>query len=152
MPQAVADVPLLLSLPLEAMKYVWSAVNVVDAAGVGVGVESGVAVGVACGDEAGVGVIVGVPLGEPVGVVVACAVAVGAGVGVGPGRGGVLVPPLHEASSSPQASQAILNVGALIFGRITYPSSPGLPRCHAAARRNSDSSHAPGGPRKLFAR
>ncbi len=135
MPQAVADVPLLLSLPPEAMKYVCSAANVVDAAGVGVGVDSGVGVGVECGDDVGVGVVVGIPLGEPVGVVVACGVAVGAGVGVGPGLGDVLEPPLQAASSSAHATQAIRKVVAFMFGRTIYPSSPGLPRCRSGTGR-----------------
>jgi hypothetical protein len=82
-PQAVADVPLLPSLPAGDKKYVCSAANVVP-------------VGAELGDVAGEGV------GRTIDV------EVGAGVGVGPLLDGVLLPPLQDDRRIAQASDAIL--------------------------------------------
>jgi hypothetical protein len=84
-PQAVADVPLLLSLPVGDKKYVCSAANVAP-------------VGAELGDVAGEGVGVGLTI----------ELAVGAGVGVDPLLDGVLLPPLHDERRIAQASDAIL--------------------------------------------
>jgi hypothetical protein len=84
-PQAVADVPLLPSLPAGDKKYVCSAANVVP-------------VGAELGDVAGEGVGVGRTVD----------VEVGAGVGVGPLLDGVLLPPLQDDNRIAQASETAL--------------------------------------------
>jgi hypothetical protein len=95
-PHAVADVPLLLSLPLEAMKYVCRATKVEFDVGVGVGVAVGV--GVECGG--GVEVGVGVPVARGDGVALDCG-----DVEVERGEG-VLLPALQATSVVTSASDA----------------------------------------------
>jgi hypothetical protein len=84
-PHAVADEPLLPSLPVGDKKYVCSAAN---------GVPAGAELDDATGDGVGVGL--------------ATDVDVGAGVGVGPLLDGVLLPPPQDASRIAHASGAIL--------------------------------------------
>jgi len=112
-PQAVADVPLLLSLPVGDKKYVCSAAN-------------GVPAGVELGDDAGEGVGVGLTID----------VDVGAGVGVGPFLDGVLLPPPQEASRKAQASEAILEARRRPIFNVKVKGLPFAPvrRRYLAAR------------------
>jgi hypothetical protein len=109
LPHAVADVPLLVSLPAVDRKYVCSGANADEEDGVDVGVGVAVGFAVALGVVEGLGVAVGVPVA--VAVDVACGVGVGVAAGAVPPPDVELPPPPpHAPSISPHTSDAIRTI------------------------------------------